>query len=229
MLTIVCGEDSPTSRNYFLSLKKKYLADNCEVKNITSEELTEIHRWLADTPSLFNKKRVFFIENLNRKINKKTNLKYVSILEKLIKDKEIMVIDWENGLTGRELKISQGIIIKEFKLPQNIFQLLDACFPSNLKKFLNIFNSLPEDIEDPFIFTMLHRHIKKLLLVKNKINPPKLAGWQLRKLELQTKFWSTDKLISFYDALYRLDISIKTSKSPYSLRQSLNLLVCYYL
>lgn len=217
------------ARNYFLNLKKNYLKENCEVKNINADELSEIHRWLADSPSLFSQKRAYFIENLNKKINKKTNLKYTAIIEKLIKDKELMIVDWENGLTARELKISQGITIKEFKLPQNIFQLLDACSPSNLKKFLSIFNSLPEDIEAPFIFTMLHRHLKKLILIKNKISPPKLVSWQIKKLENQAKFWPTNQLISFYEALYRLDVAIKTSKSPYSLRQSLDLLVCYYL
>jgi hypothetical protein len=56
-----------------------------------------------------------------------------------------------------------------------------------------------------------------------------MPSWQIKKLQLQANFWASDKLIAFYESLYNVELSVKTSQNPYSLKNSLDLLASYYL
>jgi len=227
MITVVCGEDNIGSRNYFLELKNAYISKGYETKNIAPLEIEEITKWLAQSPSLFSQKRAYFIENFQKKINK-INSKLLKVIDYLVKNKDIEVFIWEDNLPGRTLKL-KGVKIQEFKPSKNIFQLLDACFPSNLTKFLSLLRDLPDKTDDAFIFVMLARHIKNLILIKNNVMPKRMTVWQIKKLQNQAKYWPSDKLISFYEGLCRIDISVKTGKNPFSIRKSLDLMACYYL
>lgn len=229
MLILICGEDNVGSRNYFLSLKDSYKNKNYEITNIIISDLPEIDKWLSESVTLFGNKRVFFIENLNKKISKKSPNIYLNLIDKYIKDKNIEIIDWEDQTSSRELKITGNVYIKEFKPSKNIFHFLDSCYPKNLTAFLQLSNTLSDNIDDFFIFTMLTRHIKNLIYANNDNFPKKLAGWQIAKLKRQANLWDKDKLVSFYDGLYRIDLSTKTSTNPYSVKQSIDILATYYL
>ena len=66
MLTVICGEDNIGSREYFIKLKREYTEKGYEVRDIVSGDILEIDRWMSESPSLFVKNRVFFIENDNK-------------------------------------------------------------------------------------------------------------------------------------------------------------------
>lgn len=229
MLTIICGEDAIASREYFLNLKQEYIKKNYEIYNTTVQELPEISKWLAESSSLFSFKRVYFIESLNKKISRRNNLTLYSLVENLAKKKDIEIIDWEEYAQKRELKISEGITVKEFKLSTSIFKLLDSCYPKNLKTFVQLLHSLPEKLDDMFIFVMLIRHMHNLFVIKHKGVIKSLQSWQVAKLKSQARLWDSDKLDSFYEGLYRIEVSVKSGKNPFSLRKSLDLLACYFL
>ena len=220
MLTIICGEDNVESRNYFLNLKQAYEKKGYEIQNVNSLEIDDI-------PSLFAQKRVYFIENLNRKINKK-NLRIMREVKRITENKEIEVVDWEDQVSARELKIN-GPTVKEFKPSQNIFKLLDSCYPGNMSNFLKILHDMPPKIEEGFIYIMLTRHIRNLLLVKTGNGNTKLSPWQTAKLRHLAKFWTMKQLIAFYDSLFRIDVSSKTGNNPFSYAKSLDILTNYFL
>ncbi len=220
MLTIICGEDNVESRNYFLTLKENFRKKGYEIQNVNSLEID-------DVPSLFAQKRIYFIENLNKKINKK-NLKITRNIKNIIENKEIEIVDWEDQISARELKIT-GAAVKEFKPAQNIFKLIDTCYPGNMTNFLKILHEMPPKIEEGFIYIMLTRHIRNLLLVKSGTGNAKLSPWQEAKLRNQARFWTTEQLIAFYDGLFRIDVSSKTGNNPFSYTKSLDILTQYFL
>lgn len=229
MLRIICGEDSVSSFNFFISLKKSYEEKEFKIIDINSSDLENITSWMGETNSLFSEKKIFCTQNISKLLSKKINLKINKIIENLISRKDIEVIDWEEEISSRFLKFPKGAVIKEFKLPLNIFKLQDALYPGNLKNFLEILNTLNESIDENFIFIMLIRHLKNLLLTKTKEIENKLPQWQIYKLKSQAAKWDIEKLINFYDSFHKLDISQKTSSSPYSLKESLEILSVYYL
>ncbi len=219
MLTVVCGEDVIASREYFNTLKKAYQNQGHEIYSLSNQDLIN-HDFFGSQPlGLFSQKIVYFSENLLKKLKDK-------------KLSKIDIIDWEEKSSYElkaDLKNNKHIIIKEFKPKKTIFSLLDSCYPGNLYSFLNIFNSISakEDIE--LIFYLLVRQIRNLLLIKMEEKLEKLQPWQIKKLKMQAKMWPIDKLISFYDSLYRLELSIKTSNNPYNLKKSLEILAAFFL
>ncbi len=229
MLIIICGEDSVSSRDYYLKLKGDYQNKGIEVLDVKAAEINEITKSLSDSISLFSQKLVFFTEGLNKKISKRSNPALYSLAEELAKKKDVEIVDWEADVPSRELKISKGVTVKEFKLPTSIFKLLDACYQGNLKQFITILYSLSDTIDDVFIFIMLVRHIRNLFIIKQGQIIKSLQSWQVAKLKSQTYHWDQDKLSLFYDGLYKIDVRVKTSNNPFSLRKSLDLLACYFL
>jgi len=228
MLTIICGEDSISSRNYFLDQQKIFAEKDFEIVNIDYKQVLELDDSEASSVSLFSQKRIYFTSGLNKKVLKKLNVKTEKTIKDIITSKEIQLFDWEEETTSRDLKSIKGIIVKEFKPSQNIFKLLDSCYPGNLKTFINSLNIVSESTEDIFIFIMLARHIRNILITKQGERLPKLMSWQVAKLANQAKYWKQENLINFYQGLHRIDVNSKTS-SPYSIKKSLDILACFYL
>lgn len=227
MLTIICGEDNIGSRKYFQNLKATFSQKNFEIRNIQARATSELNKWLIDSPSLFTTKKVFFTDNLMKVIKKSKNT--LTEVEKISALKDTELYDWEDSLTARELKAIKGAVVREFKPTDSIFKLLDACYPSNKKQFVRLLNTLVESSDENFIFIMLARHIKNLLLIKDGQIPTGMQKWQAQKLITTTQYWEKDKLLMFYDGLYRIEIRNKTSTNPYSVKESLEILSCYFL
>lgn len=229
MLTIICGEDSISSRNYFLDQQKLFAQKGYEIVNVDYRLVLELDESEASSASLFTQKRVFFTSSLNKKVLKKLNSKTERKIKEIIISKEIQVFDWEEETSARDLKSIKGIVIKELKPSQTIFKLLDSCYPGNLKQFISSLKTISESTEDIFIFIMLARHMRNTLITKLGERLPKLMSWQIAKLSNQAKYWRLENLINFYQGLHRIDVNSKTGRTPYSVKKSLDILACYYL
>ncbi len=229
MLTIICGEDPVASFNYYSLLKKDYLKKNYEIIDIDASDLANISSWMGESQSLFSQKKVFFTQNVNKKLSRKLNLKINKIVENLIKDKSVEVVTWEEEISARFLKFPKGPTVKEFKPSETIFKLQDSLYPGNLKVFVSMLNLLTESVDENFIFIMLARHLRNLILVKSGEIGGRLQSWQVYKLKNQAAKWDQEKLINFYDSLHRLDVNQKTSSTPYNLSESLDILASYFL
>ncbi len=227
MITVVCGEDVISSRDYYNRLKQNSRDQGDEVKNIASSALPEISHWQGSAPTLFSNKTVFFTEYVNKKLGRTTK-ELKETVEKIAKDTNTDLIVWEE-VSARELKLGKLVTVKEFKPTTSIFQLLDLCVPGKKTQFIETVKTLMGDMEATFIFLMLIRHMRKILLAKSGTYDKGTAPWQRGKLAAQAKAWEQTKLISFYDTLHRIDIGLKTGGSPYTLQQSLDILALYFL
>ena len=98
-----------------------------------------------------------------------------------------------------------------------------------LQKVFSFLKIISESTEDIFIFIMLARHMRNILITKLGERLPKLMSWQIAKLSNQAKYWKQENLINFYQGLHRIDVNSKTNRTPYSIKESLDILACYYL
>lgn len=228
MLTIICGEDIVSSRNYFLSLKNEYKKKGYQVIEISPYQIDEIYKGFSQNLTLFQQKSVFFIENLYQKNLKKKKDGKNQIIKKLNSLKE-EIFDWEDSLTQYDIKIKDDINIKEFKPPANIFKLIDNLYPGNLKKAYQILNQIINKDNQSLILYMIAKNIRYLIFIRKKFPLTIKNSWQEKKLYHLAKFWSEDKLIDFYDSLFRIDFLIKTSNTPFNIKKSLDILFCYFL
>lgn len=226
MLIIICGEDTVSSRKYLQSLMHEYIQKDYWIKNLTYDSIDEILKWQKDSPSLFAQKKLFVTEYISKKIPRKS--KIMNILQKIHKEKNITLIDWENE-SGRSLKFIQTAVIKEFRPHQHIFTLLDSFYPSNKAFFLKLLQSLSETQDEHFIFLMLQKLVRNLILVKSDKIPSKVQSWQLHKLKSQARHWRLEDLVKVYETFMRIEIGEKSGMSPYSVKESLDIIACHFL
>ena len=232
MLTIICGEDTAASRKYFDDLKKQYLTENYFASEVKPEQVSEITKELANSNNLFEEKRLFITTNLDKYYKKITFRKrgedpLSKALSEISASKQIIVLDWEDK-SAWELKIKKITPVKEFKMKEDIFKLLDSLYPKNKLNFLQILDSLSQSTEEQFIFIMLARHIRNLILAASN-SLPNMAPWQKSRVISQAQKWSSENLVKFYEGIQRIDIGLKTSSNPQGIKKSLDILACFFL
>jgi hypothetical protein len=227
MLTIICGDNLVDSRRYYSDLQLKFRQEKKEIIVLNAKDIFNLDLWLKDALTLFASEKVFFTENLERLVNKRQKELWEK-LSQIINDQEIQLYDWE-GKAQWELKLKSAAKIYEFKLSATIFKLIDNFYPGNKQNFIKQLNSLAQTVEAGFIFAMLVKQVRNLILLKTGQELSKIAPYQQLKLKQMVKYWHKDKLFQVYEALLKIDINLKTSSSPFSLLQSLDIIACYFL
>jgi len=231
MLTIFAGEDSAASRRDFTSFIDTYKDKNYDICGITQDDVESIAIESSGVVNLFGQEQIYTIENASKKYKGREKTAYKTAIQTIAKDKNKMLIDWEDGKSAYDLSTLKRIAtdFRESRGERSIFEVLDDCYPGNLKGFLNAYYVVLKSQDASFIFAMLCRHIRKLIQAQSDVYEKGSQPWQRIKIDQQARLWDQVKLKKFYDGLARIDISSKSQASPYDLSQSLEVLVCYYL
>lgn len=233
MIHIYCGEDSVAARKAYSNALDSYRTANYEVLSLTPSTLADLPKGLAESVGLFSEKKVFSIENLEKHgLKKSTKAKKNELYEALLgfaKNKEVEIVDYEEGKAARLLKLKDIATIHESKLDVSIFQFIELWVPGNKKKCIDALSVLTETQDELFIFIMLARHIRQVVLASKNCLSSKLPPWQKYKIQGAAKKWTEGALIGFYEGLIRIEIGVKSSSNPYGVTKSLEILACHYL
>lgn len=231
MLIIFAGEDSATSRRDFTSYIHEYKEKNYAIGHITRDEVESIAIEHTGVVNLFGQEQIYTIENASKKYKGRTKTAYKTALQKIAKAQHKVLVDWEDGKSAYELSTLKRIAtdFRESKAQYSIFEVLDACYPGNIKQFLSSYHTVLKSQNASFVFAMLCKHIRKIIQAQSNIYEKGSKSWQRMKIDQQARLWNQKKLKKFYDGLARIDISSKSQASPYNLSESLEVLVCYYL
>jgi hypothetical protein len=226
MIYIFLGDDVSTSRQEFIQFKQSLVAKDYSITEINESNIDELNMGLYQANTLFESKNVFVCENLFAKVA--TRKKFLPFDNT---DKNTIILDWEEDCDDKAIKFSfKNTIVKQSKLSENIFKLMDSIFPKNLKAFISYLDSVSGNINENIILFMIQKRIKELIFVKNNIESvKKMQSWQIARLKGQASTWDKDKLLSLYEALYRIETNLKTSRSPLGLKKALDMLFCYYI
>jgi hypothetical protein len=229
MLTIIHGSDITRSRKAFLDEKNKYPdAVQLEADQVNLSDLAQ----LFQGGGLFGETKHIFIEQYLTK--KKKNSDYKAILTYFEKSAaENTIVFWENKELERStLNELKHATINVFKLPQTLFQLLDAIAPGNNKTIIKLFHETIDTAETEMVFFMLVRQIRILLALSDQTQTAevidevkRLAPWQKTKLEKQAKNFEVSHLLQLYDRLFQIETAQKTG----ALTQSLICTIDFFL
>jgi hypothetical protein len=228
MLTVICGEDSVASFEHFNSLLNNYRSKQWQVQPLVAAQIPALLT-SAREPGLFATDILYTSERLNRAVARRKGDVMMEALTAISKDPTIHLLDWEEGVAAREVKLAGIAQMKEFKPSNNVFQLLDACVPKNHIQFLSILNKITNVKNEMLIYILLQRHVRSLVLTATTGSPGQVAPWARAKLISQSKQWGSDPLIGFYSKLLDIDTSLKSGRNPYGIKKSLDILACYYL
>lgn len=233
MIICFCGEDTAASRKayqeYLQVLKKK--EPQVRFEQITAKDLPTV---VANPPdaSLFSTTVIYTIEQLNKQLGRKSAKDtYWTALDHLANDQNVQLVVWERDLPKRSVRYTSitAIKTKESKPDSSIFSLVALCLPSKKAAFLTELNRFCDKTNEMFVYIMLVRHIRNLVLMSTQPELVKLPPWQLSQIKADAKAWNDHNLLGFYDKLIAIETSLKTGKNAYTIKQSLDILACYYL
>ncbi|MBI1862993.1 hypothetical protein HYS00_02650 [Candidatus Microgenomates bacterium] len=230
MLTIICGEDSVKSREYLQSLIAQYKKKSINPQFVSKEDLPKLAQPDVQSMDLFGNESVYVIENLNKILGRKSAKDtWWNALEAIQRNPQVILLDWEKETSLRDLRIGKMGTVKEFKPDANVFMFVETCAPKNLERFVMLLDKVATPQNEMLIYILLTRHIRNLLLIALGDPPASLQPWQRGKLAAQAKLWDPTQLTDFYDKLLAIEVSLKSGKSIYSLKESIEIVACYYL
>lgn len=215
MITIIHGSDTALSRTYFLDEKQKIKdAILLDADQVNLTDLTQIF----EGGGLFGETKYVFIEQFLTKRKKSVELASIlTYLEKSAKENTIFL--WEGkDLEKSTLNQLKTAMVKAFKLPQTLFQLMDALQPGNGKTLIKLFHQTRHTTETEMIFFMLVRQMRILLALSKHESHysetideiKRIAPWQKTKLEKQAHAFDLDHLLTLYDKLFQIEVGQKT-------------------
>lgn len=224
MIYIFYGENFSQSRIDYINTKNKFINQDCLPVELSQDNINDLDKWLYQAQGLFNKKIFFYSENI---FNNKSNHKELLIFDN---KKGIDLIDWGQYQYLISIKkIFKNLKLNESKIPISIFKFLDLIYPDNLNDVLNIHNQISQNIDSYFIYYMVSKHIKELLLTDSDSFKKTVPSWKYYKLINQSKLFKNDTLKKFYFSLCKLEQQIKSGSIYYNQKQALDILFCYYL
>lgn len=220
---VYSGEDIISSRKAFLEHLECLKKEDYETVRINGKDATEETLILHSSPnSLFGQKKLLAIDSLLSGKKFKENEKILKTLSSL----ECVIAIWENKDFSKADQLKYpNFVFKNFKLPQLLFNFLDSIVPGNTKNNLILFEETILSVDPSYLFLMLIRQIRLLILASDKNDLLKLAPWQKGKLQKQAKYFTLEKLKNINRRLLQIDFSQKTSQTPFPLEQQLELLL----
>lgn len=226
MIRIICGEDINSALNYFNQIKSSFRKNNYQLIDVNCANIAGVLSQIESNLSLFNQKIAYFGQFLFPSLTKNKNL--FKKIKKINADKETVFYIYEDK-KKYDLNLYKEFKIIEFKLTNNLFTLLDLFLPGKKISFLKLFHQIINEKNENLFFYLLTKRVRQLLVIKNEGIPEEIKAWQLAKLKKQAQFWEREKLINAYQSLFRIEIDQKTSQTPFSLSQSLDIFGCYHL
>lgn len=229
MFFIYCGEDNVSSYQAYQDEIHRYRVKGAEIQGVSFEQLQILGKSNDVSLSLFSQTIVYTSINLSSSVSRLKAKDSLLPFERLEANEAIIVLDWEDGKSARELKLSFAHHIKESKSPRSIFQLLDGLYPGNIESVERMFQDLTSRQDAMFLFTMISRHLHALLLAQQNLFSARTQPWQKGKLANQAKKWSSKQLETYLEGLHRADTALKTGSSPLTMAQSLEILFVHCL
>lgn len=222
MLTILHGDNIAASRNTFITLKQSS-KNPVSLRGgfFTITDLVQIF----EGGELFAQNKDVFIEDLFGKTKKGQELEiYTDYLTRHAVENTIVL--WEGKImTKTQLGFLKNSSVQIFKLPTFLFSLLDGLRPNNTSFLIIQAQKVMNDIGEEILFSMLIRHIRMLLALREKASTEevkKLAPWQRTKLTQQASSFTTEHLITLHKMLFLIDTTRKIGTNTLPLPASID-------
>ncbi len=224
MITVIHGDDTASSRNYFISERQK--VDNPVTLDGKKLDITKLAENLQGDELFFETKTIFIEELLS---GRKKSKELDELIDQLLSQKKKDIIIWEGkDLSKTSSPLLKAATLKAFSFPKSIFSFLDSMRPGN-KEMLFLFHKSQKESEVEVIFALIIRQFRLLLAVSQHVNAEqiseikRLAPWQLQKLKRQAKHFSSDRLKKSYQTVFQIDLNQKTGAAPLSLTQAIDI------
>jgi len=215
------GDDEFQSRRQLANALEDFSqVEHFKSREITPENLTKASGGLFDQGNKALVLEKFF--SLGKNQFKETE----NYLEKLSDSIDFFIWEGKRLYPNQLKKISAKKKVREFKLPNTIFKLLDSIGKENHRKLLNFLQGSFQTHPPQLIFYLIQKRLRKMILAKVKSSDLKGAGWQKRNLYNQVEKIPLDLITNWYTDSVKIEWKNKTGQLGRDLDQELvNLMV----
>lgn len=224
MIYLIHGDNHLKSRQFLQEKIKGFKSEDREIIRMPDNFKLEEVKLALESSSLFGQEKAVLIENLfsNRTTENQKAIEYLLSETKILPE----LVIWESKeLRSPTLrKLPSTWKVELFKTPRLVFKFLDSLRAFNKKQSLTLLKECLKTEEPEFIFYMLVRQIRLLILSQEDLLE-KMAPWQIGKLKKQARNFTLKELLRLHKKLLRIDTKIKTGKTLISLNQHLDLLI----
>ncbi len=220
MKILLHGENLLASREELGKIKVNYQG---EIISLSSQEinLEKIIQAVESLPILAEK-RLIVLENFFSQSPKKEN---EAVFDYLIKtDNQLDIVLWEEKELKSAIlkKLPAFWQVKLYKLPAVMFSFLESITPYQKDKAIKLIEQVRKKASDEFIYLMIVRQIRLLLLAKEKALPA-LPFWLSKRINFQASQFEKNQLLKLYQKLLVIDIKEKNNLTSLNLGEAIDL------
>jgi DNA polymerase III delta subunit len=228
MIHIIHGDDIEASRKELNTLRSRSLQQEVvqiDGKTTTLTELTQA----TESGSLFGSNRVVIIENLlSKRLGKTVAKADTETISAWIKQLpiDLELIFWEEKEIGKTILglFPKNVDTALYKTDRPVFAFVESVKPGANKELLLKLDTVLIQESAEMVFAMLVRQFRLLIMAKDldKLSLG-LSPWQAAKLVKQAQYFTVPQLLSLYEQLLAIDVTIKTGTGPFILKKELEL------
>ncbi len=223
MLTILHGDDEIAIHKELSRILADANAKGIQVVRVDAKGLTlPILESMLGTQELFASEKIVVIDRLHGLVKSKAKDELIDVVANSA-DGDTQIILLENkALTATMLKKFPTARTQIFKLPMLLFSFVDALGMQPHPRLITTFHQIIATQDAEFVFAMLMRQIRMLIAY---VSDGSYSGapFGRAKIAAQAKLFTIEKLLGLHQALLAIDIGQKTSSSPLTLTQEIDL------
>jgi len=206
-IVVLYGDDVAKSRERFFSIISGVKKKGWEVVDIIPETKFSLADKLVAT-SLFPGEVLYMIDNL-----KKISEKELSWLSKNSDKYDGSLLVYSDAPLSATLKkyFPKSTVFESFDVPKILFTFLDAFYPNNSKRVLEMFENLLGVTPLELVIAMLGRHLRDLYWALEGGKGMAAQAWRISKLKAQAGKFTKEMLRDTIDTLADIDFKGKTS------------------
>ena len=235
-MIIIHGDNLVLARNRLAEVIAEAKVKNQKITRLEAKAVTPASLQEAlGSASLFGEQKLLIIEELHSLPTSKKKKELISQISATVSGADNgtpttqIVLFEKKKLTATMLKKfqSQGTNrtqIFEFKISNSLWKLLDFIGNHDKTKTLEILHQAIAQNDEYFVFTMICRQIRMLIETKAG-GILKGAPFMISKLKSQASKFTLPQLLKLHTQIFQIDLSQKTSSTPYTLTQQLDLLL----
>jgi hypothetical protein len=225
MITILHGSHTEASRSDLMRRKNESRKSDIRTIDGKTADDTAITQALEST-SLFGSEVLVILERVFQ--NRTKTPKRIQSLAKILAGcGSTDVIIWEEKeLTPSVLNAIPGADVRLFAIPPQIFSFLDSIKPGAGSILLSKYSELIRSEAPEFIFSMLAKRLRQLILVTDSVTPPGMKPWQVNRLTTQANSFTMEQHIGMYKRLCSIEREVRSGTSAFSLEKHTELFLC---
>lgn len=223
MITILHGDDEVAIHKELSRILQEQASRGVQISRLDAKGLSlPVLESTLGTQELFAPEKILIVDRLHGLPKSKAKDELIDLVSKYGEGETHVVLVENKVVTPTMLKKFPNARVVVLKLPVLLFSFVDSLGIQASTRLITAFHQIIETQDAEFVFAMLVRQIRMLL---SYVSDGSYSGspFGRNKIVTQSSHFRLDTLLRLHKSLLAIDLGQKTSRSPLSLTQEIDL------